>query len=97
MELRRRIKLVCALLTLARRSGAVLIVIIRKSAPRRLIQAGRLPVYLEAARNPFEILSVVLMHCFDETYLRDQIRERDAGSADASRPFRFDDHSTGYL
>lgn len=40
-----------------------------------LIQAGATPVYLEAARNPFGFIGGIDAHCFDETYLRDQIRD----------------------
>ncbi|EDH9621750.1 ornithine decarboxylase [Salmonella enterica subsp. enterica serovar Austin] len=53
-----------------------------------LIQAGATPVYLEAARNPFGFIGGIDAHCFDETYLRDQIRDVMPESADASRPFR---------
>lgn len=53
-----------------------------------LIQAGATPVYLEAARNPFGFIGGIDAHCFDETYLRDQIRDVMPESADALRPFR---------
>ncbi|QXY83038.1 ornithine decarboxylase [Salmonella bongori] len=53
-----------------------------------LIQAGATPVYLEAARNPFGFIGGIDAHCFDETYLRNQIREAAPEKADAPRPFR---------
>ncbi|PMC12861.1 ornithine decarboxylase, partial [Klebsiella aerogenes] len=53
-----------------------------------LIQAGATPVYLEAARNPFGFIGGIDDHCFDETYLRELIREAAPEKADAARPFR---------
>ncbi|MGG7748521.1 ornithine decarboxylase [Klebsiella aerogenes] len=53
-----------------------------------LIQAGATPVYLEAARNPFGFIGGIDDHCFDETYLRELIREAAPEKADAPRPFR---------
>ena len=53
-----------------------------------LIQAGATPVYLEAARNPFGFIGGIDDHCFDETYLRELIREAAPDKADAPRPFR---------
>ncbi len=53
-----------------------------------LIQAGATPVYLEAARNPFGFIGGIDAHCFDETYLREQIRAVAPEKADAPRPFR---------
>ncbi|HGP4140219.1 TPA: ornithine decarboxylase [Enterobacter roggenkampii] len=53
-----------------------------------LIQAGATPVYLEAARNPFGFIGGIDDHCFDETYLRDLIREAAPEKADEPRPFR---------
>ncbi|VDZ67899.1 Ornithine decarboxylase (plasmid) [Klebsiella aerogenes] len=53
-----------------------------------LIQAGATPVYLEAARNPFGFIGGIDDHCFDETYLRELIREAAPEKADARRPFR---------
>ncbi len=40
-----------------------------------LIRAGATPVYLETARNPFGFIGGIDAHCFDERYLREQIRE----------------------
>lgn len=53
-----------------------------------LIQAGATPVYLEAARNPFGFIGGIDEHCFDERYLREQIREAAPEKADDMRPFR---------
>ncbi|STQ58334.1 Ornithine decarboxylase [Pseudescherichia vulneris] len=53
-----------------------------------LIQAGATPVYLEAARNPFGFIGGIDAHCFDEAYLREQIRAVAPEKADAPRPFR---------
>lgn len=53
-----------------------------------LIQAGATPVYLEAARNPFGFIGGIDEHCFDERYLREQIREVAPEKADDARPFR---------
>ncbi len=39
-----------------------------------LIQAGATPVYLETARNPFGFIGGIDSQCFDEAYLREQIR-----------------------
>ena len=40
-----------------------------------LIQAGATPVYLEASRNPFGFIGGIDAHCFNEEYLRQQIRD----------------------
>ncbi|PPC71070.1 ornithine decarboxylase [Pantoea sp. ICBG 985] len=53
-----------------------------------LIQAGATPVYLEAARNPFGFIGGIDAHCFDETYLREQVRQVAPQRADQPRPFR---------
>lgn len=53
-----------------------------------LIQAGATPVYLEAARNPFGFIGGIDEHCFDEAYLREQIRDVAAEKAALPRPFR---------
>ncbi|WP_215800675.1 ornithine decarboxylase [Pantoea dispersa] len=53
-----------------------------------LIQAGATPVYLEAARNPFGFIGGIDAHCFDETYLREQVRQVTPQRADQPRPFR---------
>ncbi|MCU6669543.1 ornithine decarboxylase [Enterobacteriaceae bacterium H4N4] len=53
-----------------------------------LIQAGATPVYLEAARNPFGFIGGIDDRCFDEAYLRQQIREVAPKKADEARPFR---------
>ncbi|MGQ3904488.1 ornithine decarboxylase [Mixta calida] len=53
-----------------------------------LIQAGATPVYLEAARNPFGFIGGIDAHCFDEEYLREQLRAVAPERADEARPFR---------
>ncbi|MGD9425872.1 ornithine decarboxylase [Pantoea sp. NSTU24] len=53
-----------------------------------LIQAGATPVYLEAARNPFGFIGGIDAHCFDETYLREQIAVVAPQRAREARPFR---------
>lgn len=53
-----------------------------------LIQAGATPVYLEAARNPFGFIGGIDAHCFNEDYLRQQIRDIAPEKAEQPRPFR---------
>lgn len=53
-----------------------------------LIQAGATPVYLEAARNPFGFIGGIDAHCFDEAYLREQLRRVAPQRAGEARPFR---------
>ena len=53
-----------------------------------LIQAGATPVYLETARNPFGFIGGIDAHCFDETYLRQQIARVAPERASEARPFR---------
>ncbi|KFK94901.1 ornithine decarboxylase, partial [Serratia sp. Ag2] len=53
-----------------------------------LIQAGATPVYLETARNPFGFIGGIDSRCFDERYLREQIREIAPEKASAARPLR---------
>ncbi|CAI1804069.1 Ornithine decarboxylase, constitutive [Serratia quinivorans] len=53
-----------------------------------LIQAGATPVYLETARNPFGFIGGIDAHCFEERYLRQQIREVAPERANEARPFR---------
>ncbi|BDQ68007.1 ornithine decarboxylase SpeF [Shewanella xiamenensis] len=53
-----------------------------------LIQAGATPIYLETARNPFGFIGGIDAHCFQEAYLREQIREVAPERADEQRPFR---------
>lgn len=53
-----------------------------------LIQAGATPIYLETARNPFGFIGGIDAHCFQESYLREQIREVAPERADEKRPFR---------
>lgn len=53
-----------------------------------LIQAGATPVYLETARNPFGFIGGIDAHCFEEKYLREQIRSVAPDRANEARPFR---------
>lgn len=53
-----------------------------------LIQAGATPVYLEAARNPFGFIGGIDAHCFDEAWLREQIKQVAPQRAGEARPFR---------
>ncbi|MGL4711814.1 MAG: ornithine decarboxylase SpeF, partial [Shewanella sp.] len=53
-----------------------------------LIQAGATPVYLETARNPFGFIGGIDAHCFQESYLREQVREVAPERANEKRPFR---------
>lgn len=53
-----------------------------------LIQAGATPIYLETARNPFGFIGGIDAHCFDERYLREQIRQTAPERVDEARPFR---------
>ncbi|MCF1426751.1 MAG: ornithine decarboxylase SpeF [Shewanella sp.] len=53
-----------------------------------LLQAGAIPVYLETARNPFGFIGGIDSHCFNEEYLREQIREVAPERAEQQRPFR---------
>ncbi|WP_318365650.1 ornithine decarboxylase [Enterobacter sp.] len=53
-----------------------------------LIQAGATPVYLEAARNPFGFIGGIDDRCFDEKYLREQIRAVAPEKVSEARPFR---------
>lgn len=53
-----------------------------------LIQAGATPVYLEAARNPFGFIGGIDAHCFDESWLRERIKEVAPQRAGEARPFR---------
>ncbi|OOF79209.1 ornithine decarboxylase SpeF [Rodentibacter caecimuris] len=53
-----------------------------------LVQAGATPIYLETARNPFGFIGGIDSHCFEESYLRDLIKEVAPESAEKQRPFR---------
>ncbi|QIA77366.1 ornithine decarboxylase SpeF [Rodentibacter caecimuris] len=53
-----------------------------------LVQAGATPIYLETARNPFGFIGGIDSHCFEESYLRDLIKEVAPESAEKKRPFR---------
>lgn len=53
-----------------------------------LLQAGATPVYLETARNPYGFIGGIDAHCFEETYLREQIAEVAPQHRNTPRPFR---------
>lgn len=53
-----------------------------------LIQAGATPIYLETARNPFGFIGGIDAHCFEESYLRQQIAEITPERQFDKRPFR---------
>ena len=53
-----------------------------------LTQAGAIPIYLETARNPFGFIGGIDSHCFDETYLREQIAKTAPRKTKEKRPFR---------
>ena len=50
--------------------------------------SGATPIYLETARNPFDSIGGILDHCFDESYIRNLIGEKDPNKAKADRPIR---------
>lgn len=53
-----------------------------------LIMGGAIPVYLETARNPYGFIGGIDDHCFDEDYIRAEIRKVAPERADEKRPFR---------
>ena len=53
-----------------------------------LVMSGATPIYLETARNPFGSIGGILDHCFDESYIRNLIGEKDPNKAKADRPIR---------
>lgn len=53
-----------------------------------LVMSGATPIYLETARNPFGSIGGILEHCFDESYIRYLIAEKDSNKAKAERPIR---------
>lgn len=53
-----------------------------------LVQAGGTPVYLETGRNPYGFIGGIDAHCFDEAYLRQEIKKVAPEKASAKRPFR---------
>lgn len=53
-----------------------------------LVMSGATPIYLETARNPFGSIGGILEHCFDESYIRNLIAEKDSNKAKAERPIR---------
>ena len=53
-----------------------------------LVMSGATPIYLETARNPFGSIGGILERCFDESYIRNLIGEKDLNKAKADRPIR---------
>ena len=53
-----------------------------------LVMSGATPIYLETARNPFGSIGGILEHCFDESYIRNLIAEKDLNKAKSDRPIR---------
>jgi len=53
-----------------------------------LVISGATPIYLETARNPFGSIGGILENCFDESYIRNLIGEKDPNKAKADRPIR---------
>lgn len=53
-----------------------------------LVMSGATPIYLETARNPFGSIGGILEHCFDESYIRNLIGEKDPNKAKADRSIR---------
>lgn len=53
-----------------------------------LVMSSATPIYLETARNPFGSIGGILEHCFDESYIRNLIGEKDPNKAKAERPIR---------
>ena len=53
-----------------------------------LVMSGATPIYLETARNLFGSIGSILERCFDESYIRNLIGEKDLNKAKADRPIR---------
>ena len=53
-----------------------------------LVMSGATPIYLATARNPFGSIGGILERCFDESYIRTLIGEKDPNKAKADRPIR---------
>ena len=53
-----------------------------------LIDAGATPVYLETSRNPFGSIGGILENCYNESYIRNLIKEVAPEKAELERPFR---------
>ena len=53
-----------------------------------LIDAGATPIYLETSRNPFGSIGGILENCFNESYIRNLIKEVAPEKAELERPFR---------
>ncbi|MGV8921066.1 MAG: ornithine decarboxylase [Pseudomonas sp.] len=53
-----------------------------------LIQAGAIPVYLEAARNSYGHIGGIPEYCFEEPYLREKLKKIAPDKAKDKRPFR---------
>ncbi|PJX19955.1 ornithine decarboxylase (plasmid) [Advenella sp. S44] len=53
-----------------------------------LVLSGALPIYMETARNNYGFIGGIDAHCFNETYIREAIREVCPERADLERPIR---------
>ena len=53
-----------------------------------LLMSGAIPVYLETARNAYGFIGGIDDHCFNEAYLREEVRKVSPGSEQKKRPFR---------
>ncbi len=53
-----------------------------------LVQVGVKPIYLETSRNPFGFIGGIDDHCFEESYLREELKKIAPEKANEERPFR---------
>ncbi|MDP8163157.1 ornithine decarboxylase [Phocoenobacter skyensis] len=53
-----------------------------------LLMGGATPVFLETARNPYGFIGGIDNHCFEEEYIREQIKKVAPEKAQNKRPFR---------
>ncbi|MCS4533742.1 ornithine decarboxylase [Neisseria montereyensis] len=53
-----------------------------------LMISGAVPVYLQTARNPYGFIGGIDSSCFEEQYIREEIRKVAPERADEERPFR---------
>ncbi len=53
-----------------------------------LVMGGARPVYLETSRDSYGFIGGIYNHCFDEDYIREQVKKVDPERATWKRPFR---------
>ena len=53
-----------------------------------LVKSGGRPIYLETARNPMGFIGGIDNHCFEEEYIRDEIKNKYPGEEKIKRPIR---------